>query len=331
MGVSKHVTGILAAGLIAIAGLAGNAVADDAFQLHAPPPGKGPGNGGRGGGGGNDNSGPTFYNWMHSDVQGTWDGNYLGQNVAITVVDDFSSRSRFFGILEGRLKRRRHGEWTSLMASLIAPSADMYADDFNAAGAVTLQFGVFNVLNLSYGALYAPGAFVSYDAQEASIINFASSNQAFVAKSAGNDGVAIGSAIPAGTYAGWYDQLAIGLTGAGGAIFVDALSGNGTAGSSADLAYYSNYPGASTVVQDQFLVVGVDSASTGLAGTSFAAPIVAGYAAIISSKFTTADVSAVADQLLGTARYDYLVSSDKSRFGMGEACLSCALSPIAIN
>ena len=84
-------------------------------------------------------------------------------------------------------------------------------------------------------------------------------------------------------------------------------------------------------MQDQFLVVGVDSASTGLAGTSFAAPIVAGYAAIISSKFTTADVSAVADQLLGTARYDYLVSSDKSRFGMGEACLSCALSPIAIN
>ena len=99
------------------------------------------------------------------------------------------------------------------------------------------------MLNLSYGALYAPGAFVSYDAQEASIINFASSNQAFVAKSAGNDGVAIGSAIPAGTYAGWYDQLAIGLTGAGGAIFVGALSGNGTAGSSADLAYYSNYPG----------------------------------------------------------------------------------------
>ncbi len=36
------------------------------------------------------------------------------------------------------------------MASLIAPSADMYADDFNAAGAVTLQFGVFNTNGINF-------------------------------------------------------------------------------------------------------------------------------------------------------------------------------------
>ncbi|MGT2467349.1 hypothetical protein ACVOMV_24330 [Mesorhizobium atlanticum] len=49
-----------------------------------------------------------------------------------------------------------------------------------------------------------------------------------------------------------------------------------------------NYAGSNPLVQSHFLVVGVEGDKTGLYGTSFAAPIISGYAAIIGSKFTKA-------------------------------------------
>ena len=79
------------------------------------------------------------------------------------------------------------------------------------------------------------------------------------------------------------------------------------------------------------LVVGVDSSALrGLAGTSFAAPIVSGYAAIVGSKFTTANAAAVANQLLNTARTDTVSGHHAATYGRGEASLTRALAPASI-
>ena len=93
-----------------------------------------------------------------------------------------------------------------------------------------------------------------------------------------------------------------------------------------------NYAGTDTTVQAQFLVVGVDGGLTGLYGTSFAAPIISGYAAVLSSKFTSATPTLVASQLLSTALgMGEFSGYDITLHGQGEASISRALSPDSIN
>ncbi len=127
--------------------------------------------------------------------------------------------------------------------------------------------------------------------------------------------------------AGRIDLLSRDLIGAQSVIFVGALSSNGTTKDRASLASYSNFAGATTAVQEQFLVVGVNSSATGLSGTSFAAPIVSGYAAIVKSKFTGASHTQIATRLLDTARRDTIAGYNPAVHGQGEASLSRALAP----
>ena len=120
------------------------------------------------------------------------------------------------------------------------------------------------------------------------------------------------------------------MIGAKTAIFVGALNTNGTITNKATRASYSNIPGNNPVVQNQFLMVGVEAYRTGLAGTSFAAPIISGYAAVLGSKFTTATPTQITNQLLNTARKDTIAGYSASQHGRGEASLSRALSPVSI-
>ena len=100
--------------------------------------GKNHGGGGGGGKpGGNDGGDPAtgvWENWMADDVEAAWNyggGSYLGQNVTITVVDDFTSRDKIVGVLNGKITRKLHGDWTKHMASATAPAATMNEHDFN--------------------------------------------------------------------------------------------------------------------------------------------------------------------------------------------------------
>jgi subtilisin family serine protease len=68
----------------------------------------------------------------------------------------------------------------------------------------------------------------------------------------------------------------------------------------------------------------------GIADTSFAAPIISAYGAIIGSKFTSATPTQITLQLLNTARTDTLKNYSASVYGNGEASLSRALEPISI-
>ena len=264
----------------------------------------------------------TFYNWMSQDVQKAWDSTYTGQGVTITMVDDFASGSKFSGNFGDGTNTLMHGEWTRKETSMIAPNATIVSQDFNTNHSVALATGL-NVINMSYG-MYSRRA-MSWGPQEGSIITYARNGTAIVSKAAGNDSTAIG-----GSVGGQKDYLSISLIGLPTAIFVGALNKNGSTTDLASLASYSNYAGTDRKVQAQFLVVGVAGDQTGLYGTSFAAPIISGYAAILGSKFTKATAVQVTNQLLNTARQDTIKNYNAAIYGRGEASLSRALAPVAI-
>lgn len=271
----------------------------------------------------------TVQSWMSPEVGSAWSQGYKGSGVTITVIDDFTSSNRLSGNFGNGAQSLRHGEWTSSESKMIAPDATMKFQDFSKTTAVGLNVGL-NALNLSYG-MFAPAGYtasqIGWSPRESSIISYAQNGQAVISKAAGNDAVAIGAANSAGNV----DYLNLALKGTKSAIFVGALSTNGTTASKASLATYSNRAGADATVQRQFLVVGVEGSKTNLYGTSFAAPIISGYSAILGSKFTSASPTQIANQLLNTARQDTIANYSAAVHGRGEASIARALAPSTIN
>jgi hypothetical protein len=133
-------------------------------------------------------------------------------------------------------------------------------------------------------------------------------------------------------------------------LIVGALDRNGTTSSKANIdtligttRYYSNYAGTNVAISDRFVFAyGRDPYSsysvafngTGSPvgqGTSFAAPVVAGYAAVVMQKFPNLDAIKTSSIILDTARYDTLTcfpACDPTIWGRGEASLSRALAPV---
>lgn len=317
---------------VAIADIAELEIRFQAKPDHAGGPNGGDDSTSGGGGKGKnkDTSGsvPELRFWMQEDVAAAWADGFLGQGVTVTVIDDFTSNTGIYGTLGDGTELLRHGEWTYKQSSLISPEASMKAQDFTSGDRVRLRRGL-NVMNLSYGMFAADGYSlnqIGWSNQEQSLIDYAWAGEAILAKAAGNDAVAVGAA----TSDGAKDYLASALIGAPAALFVGALDANGSVSNPVSLASYSNYAGSSTAVQEQFLTVGVEGSETGLYGTSFAAPIVSGYAAILGSKFTSANANAIAKQLLDTARTDTIIGYDPSIHGQGEASISRALAPVSV-
>lgn len=266
--------------------------------------------------------------WMSPEIGDAWRQGFTGRGTTITVIDDFRRGAHLRGTLGTGLRHLRHGEWTRMQAGMVAPGASIRSQDFSSTSRVSLGRGL-NILNLSYGMIGPAGWDVSrinWSAREASIIGFARSGQAVISKAAGNDAVAIGDT----NRNGMQDYLNAALIGAPSAMFVGALDRNGTVGRPAALAAYSNFAGSDAKVQNQFLVVGVEAHRTGLHGTSFAAPIVSGYSAILGSKFRTASPTQITERLLSTARTDTIRGYDPALHGRGEASLSRALAPASI-
>ncbi len=167
---------------------------------------------------------------------------------------------------------------------------------------------------------------------------------AVVTKAAGNDSIVTGD--DPLSYVMAYDPkiaprlLLVGALDSDGK--ADPNGGQGTA----KLASYSNQAGTDPNIQNRFLVasgltpyissgMAVDGAnvSSGV-GTSYAAPRVAGYAAILRQKFLNLTAASTANILLATARMDTLscystaAGCPKDIYGQGEACLSRALAPV---
>lgn len=308
---------------------------------------------GGGGGGGTTTRPADYYSWMHLEVKVAWDSyRAYGAGAEITVVDDFTSRNKYFGNLGHGIERLRHGEWTHKQAGMVAPHSAMVARDWgdNATG---LDLASVDVLNLSYGYMGDQDE-VIVDPLQTSIVDAAWSTTvqppaAFVSKAAGNqqtpvDGVFLYDMNGDGVKEEVYDILTRDLIGAKGAVFVGALVRHGTTDDSTQMADYSAYAGTSLIydeegdilyhengqprrVSDQFLVVGVEDFDMGgLAGTSFAAPVVSAYGAIIGSKFGTDRPDLIANQLLSTAKTNTIIGYNRDIHGVGEASIANALS-----
>ena len=358
------VTGALGAALAAaLIGLAVPAAADglqvslDAKGGNRPSGGDG---GGGGGGGGGGTVTPAYYDWMAANVEDAWALGALGSGVTITVVDDYNSGDVFEGrLVSADVLLQTHGQWTSQQAGLVAPGATVVQRDWTGGGPVKLGGG-FNVINLSYGVLATAGLNVNnllWSRRDASIIAAAENGDALISKSAGNTwGLAVGEAFTSNG-ALVQDYLALDLIGAQSALFVGALEWNPDGAGPEGMASYSTIAGTDAAVQAQFLVVGVEGgrllgdefANYGIAcgstegtclyGTSFAAPIVSGYGALVASKFTSATPTQVAQQLLGTTDRDTLVDigpagwgpEDMAVYGQGEANVFRAVAPNSLN
>lgn len=275
----------------------------------------------------------TMQPWMSPEISNAWNSGYKGQGTTITFVDDFTSRNLIAGNQKGFLQIGQHGYWTAQEASMLAPLAALRVQDFSNTNAVQLSPKGLNTINLSY-AMYANSGYttnqIGWSAREQSIINYANNGSAVISKAAGNDyGTAVGSANSSGKM----DYLNSALVGSKSAIFVGSLDKNGTTASKANIASYSNVAGANAAVQNKFLVVGVTGGNDSyykLYGTSFAAPVISGYSAILGSKFTRADATKISNQLLATARTDTIANYNASIHGKGEASIARALAPVSI-
>jgi len=138
-------------------------------------------------------------------------------------------------------------------------------------------------------------------------------------------------------------------------LVVGAITAAGFTNAPATISSYSNTAGTDASVASRFLVAsgttpfstgdialnGVPIGATtsvdpngvnlGNVGTSYAAPRVAGYVAIVRSKFPNLDAIKTSSIMLDTARYDTLTcypNCDPAIYGKGEASLSRALAPV---
>jgi len=130
-------------------------------------------------------------------------------------------------------------------------------------------------------------------------------------------------------------------------LVVGALDFAGTVDTKATIASYSNTAGTDSAVASRFIVasgtdpfpngalaidgIPISTSNFSFTGTSFAAPRVAGYVAILRSKFPNLDAVKSSSIILDTARYDTLTchpSCDPTIYGKGEASLSRALAPV---
>lgn len=174
---------------------------------------------------------------------------------------------------------------------------------------------------------------------------------AVITKSAGNDGM---SGVKANQEP-LVKALAANLTINNRLLVVGALNQAGFTNAPATIMNYSNQAGSDLIVQSRFLVasgttpfstgnlavngVAVEATTStdpngvffGNVGTSYAAPRVAGYVAIVRDKFPNLDAIKTSSIILDTARYDTLTcfpNCDPSIYGKGEASLSRALAPV---
>ena len=138
-------------------------------------------------------------------------------------------------------------------------------------------------------------------------------------------------------------------------LIVGAITNAGFTNAPATISSYSNTAGSVTSVASRFLVAsgttpfstgdialnGVPIGATtsvdpngvnlGNVGTSYAAPRVAGYVAILRQKFPNLDAINSSSIMLDTARYDTLTcypNCDPAIYGKGEVSLSRALAPV---
>ncbi len=285
-----------------------------------------------------------------SEVMDAWKLGWTGKGVNILMED-------FLYFNEGAY----HGVITSLLAYRYAPGATLYGWNIDSASLNTSIVDIDNknvptktgtliklgVVNASY---VGTNLFADYQAVTSRFMNPSFQGQvnytdAVITKAAGND-----------RRSSEMEPINKAMAGipslSNRVLIVGALIQAGDVKKPVDIASYSNRAGTDPLVNSRYLLASGttpfnsgDLAVEGLAinstnsyysnaGTSYAAPRVAGMVAIVRSKFPNLSASQTASIMLDTARYDTLscyytvAGCDKTIYGKGEASLSRALAPV---
>jgi hypothetical protein len=281
--------------------------------------------------------GPTLVQ-PSADVLAAWNAGWTGKGQNTLTIDDYSS------IGTCSTSSTCHGVTTMMITDLVAPGASHFGLDWNLAtpaktmaGATLATPTTFNTINMSFWAS-EPTPYINYLTGVTNIANL-SLTGAVLVKSAGNNyGEDTYSYTAGGDY--FVKGLVDNTNTVTRLLIVGALDKNGSVVSPATIASYSNYAGATTAASDRFVVANGNSpyADGGVsmngwtissgAGTSYAAPVVAGYAAVLMSKFPNLNAINTTSIILDTARTDTIFNYNSAIHGRGEASLSRALAPV---
>lgn len=312
------------------------------------------------------NSGPALVDQLNPEVTAAWAQGWTGKGVNVLVSDNLIN----IGLCSGN-SSYCHPVKTAMNLALTAPGATIYGSDygFNTA-AVDMRGNTLsgttpiNVINLSWfyqaswncgnGNCTAPTA-AQYNSELASLTgvhqgfvnilngttaipNISNLNNAVVVIAAGNDGLDA-------KYNLTVNALANADSVKSRTLVVGATTSNGTTASPTTIASYSNRAGSVSAISDRFVLANGNlpysntvtlngALSNGGMGTSYAAPVIAGYSAIVMQKFPNLSAPQVASVILDTARYDTLSCNtapggcDPSIYGRGVASISRALAPV---
>ena len=311
-------------------------------------------------------TGPTLVQ-PSSDVLAAWNQGWTGKDKNVLLIDNYADRSgctsangNCHGILTMMNVDMNAPGSAKFALDWAASGGSATGTAIKGSDGLNLSTGTsINVANLSFTAgnswinagTGAPsdavynsgitaastfnGTWVNLLSGSTSVLNLNNLANAVITKAAGNDSIAAK-----------YDTLSLALINnastASRLLIVGALDRTGTTSNKASIATYSNTAGTITNIADRFVVangtmpfstngVSVNGSnfqpSTSM-GTSFAAPVVAGYAAVVMQKFPNLSAANTSNIILDTARTDTITGYSAAIHGKGEASLSRALAPV---
>jgi hypothetical protein len=299
-----------------------------------------------------------------TDVLDAWNAGWTGKDINVLLIDSYASKTTCT-YANGNC----HGIITMMNVDLNAPGTAKFGMDYNTRNpikgsdgnslttntnmrVVNMSFTYNNSWNCNNGCGIAPDN-ATYTA---GINTAASTNAIFVDLLTGTTSVTyvnnlassvVTKAAGNNNLDSKYDTLTLAMINnasvASRLLVVGALDKDGTTSSQATKASYSNFAGDNTSISDRFVMangtmpwntgaVSINGSNFPVAsGTSYAAPKVAGYVAVVMQKFPNLDAAKTSNIILDTARYDTLTchpNCDSAIYGKGEASLSRALAPV---
>lgn len=265
-----------------------------------------------------------------TNVTAQWDAGWTGKGVKIGIIDDFSDNNTIDS----------HGDKVSLVVNSVAPEADMLTRHSNListdveAGWADMSTNGYHIVNNSFGRARVSHITQQTDANfDGDVTSWVNNRFKITGLStydedmlfifaAGNSGdYCPDRRIHACTFraAVLHGQRAAGETDQEAYIWVGSLTDDGTG-----LTSYSHSAGE---MMNDFIVAHDDVLAKGDgAGTSYAAPRVAGAAAIVRHKFPNLDGMQLKALLLHTAE-DMGETGPDEVFGHGKLDLQNTLSP----
>ena len=253
---------------------------------------------GGGGGGGSSSSssgsGGSGSYWVTSDVKAAWAEGYTGKGVVVNNID-YTPHTNPDG--------SSHASSTSQIISAIAPDATVANTSITGwtnAMMDAIAGSNARVINLSIGTGGTTSSSPSF---------YSGTTNAVITKAAGNSGNGVTADQELSNKMLWNSNMQNNTIYVGA---IDAKTGN--------IASYSTAAGA---YASRFVVA--DGQGPTYQGTSYSAPVVAGYAALITQKFPNSTGAQIAQAILDTAIMK--PGWDPAVYGRGQANLAGALSP----